>query len=136
MLEQWFNALPVQATAVLYSDVVPMLSDFLAIEQKQATPMMSEEDKVEEHYFFQDTIRDSKDEKVDRKDIASKVLDLLGKIGGHAHSIINNDLTKKHNKENFIRWDPEKRLKFTVPLHTAKIDVYLDSCLPRIVDLA
>lgn len=32
MLEQWFNALPVQLTAELYSDVVPLLSDFLAIE--------------------------------------------------------------------------------------------------------
>jgi hypothetical protein len=39
-------------TADLYSDVVPMLSDFLAIEQKQATSTMNEEDKVEEHYFF------------------------------------------------------------------------------------
>ena len=64
------------------------------------------------------------------------MLDLLGKIGGHSHSIINNELTKKHDQENFVRWDPEKRLKFTVPLHTEKIDVYLDSCLPRIVDLA
>lgn len=135
MLEQWFNALPVQLTVELYSNVVPMLSDFLTIESKQATGS-SEEDKVEEHYFFQDVIRDSKDKKVDRKDIASKVLDLLGKIGGHAHSIINNDLTKKHDKENFIRWDPEKRLKFSVPLYNEKIDVYLDACLPRIVELA
>lgn len=30
-------------------------------------------------------------EHFDRKDIATKVLDLLGKIGGHAHSIINNE---------------------------------------------
>lgn len=71
-----------------------------------------------------------------RKDIANKVLDLLGKIGGFAHNIINNELSKKHDKKNFIRWDPEKRLKFTLPLYNRKIDVYLDSCLPRIVDLA
>ena len=147
MLEQWFNALPVQMTAQLYSDVVPMLSDFLAIQNKSyggtaalsstyAANTTTDERQEEEHYFFQDIIRDSTDEKIDRKDIASKVLDLLGKIGGHAHSIINNDLTKKHDKENFVRWDPEKRLKFTVPLHTDKIEIYLDSCLPRIVDLA
>ena len=54
MLEQWFNALPVQMTAELYSDVVPMLSDFLAIEQKQGQVSggVGEEEKVEEHYFF------------------------------------------------------------------------------------
>ena len=42
----------------------------------------------------------------------------------------------KSEVENFVRWDPEKRLLFTIPLSSAKIDIYLDSCLPRIVDLA
>lgn len=42
----------------------------------------------------------------------------------------------KSEVENFVRWDPEKRLLFTVPLSSAKIDIYLDACLPRIVDLA
>lgn len=78
----------------------------------------------------------SVDSKIDRKDIAYKVLDLLGKLGGHAHNIINNDLTKMHEKENFIKWDPERRLKFTLPLYSKKIDIYLDSCLPKLVDLA
>jgi len=64
------------------------------------------------------------------------VLDLLGKIGGHAHSIISSELSKEHDKVNFIRWDPEKRLKFSIPLYNRKLDVYLDSCLPRIVELA
>jgi hypothetical protein len=36
-------------------------------------------------------LKSGNDNKVyERKDIATKVLDLLGKIGGHAHSIINN----------------------------------------------
>lgn len=55
-------------------------------------------------------MRSSNNTKIDRKDIAYKVLDLLGKIGGHAHNIINNEQTKEHEKENFIKWDPEKRL--------------------------
>jgi DNA-dependent protein kinase catalytic subunit len=76
------------------------------------------------------------DVKIDRKDIAYKVLDLLGKIGGHAHNIINNEQTKITEKENFIKWDPEKRIKFTLPLYTKKIDIYLDSCLPKLIDLA
>lgn len=73
---------------------------------------------------------------IERKDIALKVLDLLGKIGGHAHSIINNDQNKVIEKENFIKWDPEKRLKFTIPLYTKKIDIYFDAVLPKLVDLA
>ena len=81
-------------------------------------------------------IKDTKDVKIDRREIANKVIDLLGKIGGHAHKIINNELTKNHDKENFIRWDSEKRLKLTIPLNQRKIDIYLDSCLPRIIDIA
>lgn len=73
---------------------------------------------------------------IERKDIANKVLNLLGKLGGHAHSIINNAQTKLHEKEHFIKWDPERRLKFTVPLFTTKVDIYFDSCLPKLVDLA
>ncbi len=63
---------------------------------------------------------------ISRKLISQTVLELLGKIGGYAHNIINNELSKKHDKENFIRWDSEKRLKFTLPLYTRKIDIYLD----------
>jgi hypothetical protein len=74
--------------------------------------------------------------RIDRKDIAYKVLDLLEKIGSHAHNIINNELTKINEKENFIKWDPEKRLKFTIPLYTKKVDIYFDACLPKLDDLA
>ena len=119
---------------------MPKLSYFLTIErndnEKLSLTGNNLEEKVQENFFFQDIIKDSKEESVDKTEIASKVLDLLGKIGGHAHSLINNELSKKHDKENYIRWDPDKRLKFAVPLHSSKIDIYLDSCLPRIVDLA
>jgi hypothetical protein len=81
-------------------------------------------------------IKDTKEVKIDRREIANKVVDLLGKIGGHAHQIINNDITKDHDKENFIRWDSEKRIKFSIPLNQRKVDIYLDSCLPRIIDIA
>lgn len=148
MLEQWFNTLPVSVTAELYSNVVPKLSDFL-INQESAIgksgDINPEEDYFErdgegftETFYFQEKLIEEREElrKIDRRDIANKVLDLLGKIGGHAHSIINNELSKKHDKENVIRWDTEKRLRLLVPLHLSKLEIYLDSCLPRIVDLA
>ena len=64
------------------------------------------------------------------------MLELLGKIGGHSHSIISNEKTKLIEKENYMKWDPEKKLKFTIPLYTKKIDIYFDSCMPRLIDLA
>lgn len=81
-------------------------------------------------------LKSGNDIKIERKDLAYKILDLLGKIGGHAHNIINNEQNKRIEKENFIKWDPEKRIKFTIPLYTKKIDIYFDSSLPKLVDLA
>jgi hypothetical protein len=63
-------------------------------------------------------LKTGEEEEIDQKDIALSILDLLGKIGGHSHSIINNDEAKSHDKENYIRWDPEKRIKFAVPLYS------------------
>ena len=89
-----------------------------------------------ESYYYQEMLKSGNEVRIDRKDIAYKVLDVLGKIGGNAHSIINNEQTKLHEKENFIKWDPEKRLKFTIPLYAKKIDIYFDAILPKLVDLA
>ena len=96
-LEKWFNALPVSLVAQLYSDILPKLSDFLYLNDssKYASSRSRGEDQPET-YFFQDLIKETKDCTIDRREIANKVLDLLGKIGGHAHSIINNELNKKH----------------------------------------
>ena len=143
MLEHWFNALPIHATIDLYRDILPRLSDFLHIDDDHANKhgggkkKSQHQQQQQEDYQFQEMLKAGNDKgQLDRKDIAAKVLDLLGKIGGHAHSIINNQQSKEHEKENFIKWDPERRLKFTVPLYTTKVDIYLDACLPKLVDLA
>jgi len=73
------------------------------------------------------------EEDISQHDIALSILNLLGRIGGHAHSIIDNDDSKEREKENYIRWDPEQRLKFTLPLYSKHLEVHLDSCLPKVV---
>ena len=125
-------------TIDLYRDVLPKLSDFLHIEDEKAQKKASKSGKTQDDFQFQEMLKSGNDEnvQVERKDIASRVLNLLGKIGGHAHLIINNEQTRQHEKEHFIKWDPEKRLKFTVPLITTKVDIYFDACLPKLVDLA
>jgi hypothetical protein len=129
MLEQWFSQLPPNTTVKLYREIIPQLSDFLNAEVDQG-------DNPE--YFHQRVLKKELEfgqTSFTTRDISNKVLDLLGKIGGYAHNIINNEISKKHDKENFIRWDPEKRLKFSLPLYNTKVDIYFDSCLPRVVEL-
>ena len=67
---------------------------------------------------YAEMLKAGEDDEFDQKDIALSVLDLLGKLGGHSHSIINNEESKSHDKENYIRWDPEKRLRFAIPLYS------------------
>jgi DNA-dependent protein kinase catalytic subunit len=124
-------------TEELYTEVLPKLSEYLQVDEEGANRGKKGGRGGQEEFQFSEMLKSNDDnEHFDRKDIAAKVLDLLGKIGGHAHSIINNEQTRLHEKENFIKWDPERRLKFTVPLYTAKVDIYLDACLPKLVDLA
>lgn len=82
-----------------------------------------------------DLLKEKKEVTITRVEIAKKVLDLLGKIGGYAHSIVPIETT---NQDDFIKWDSKKRLKIEIPLNsnTQGVQIYLDSCLPRIIDLA
>jgi hypothetical protein len=88
-LEQWFNQMPMYVTAELYKEVLPKLSEYLQIDPDKKEGLKK---KGQEEFQFQEMLKSNDDnEHFDRKDIATKVLDLLGKIGGHAHSIINNE---------------------------------------------
>lgn len=60
-----------------------------------------------------DLLKEKKEAPITRVEIANKVLDLLGKIGGYAHLIVPNDLT--NSQDDFIKWDNEKRLKIEIP---------------------
>lgn len=134
MLDKWFCSLPPSITAKLYKQLLPKLSDYLNVENDVA---VSHDSKAE--FFHQRVLAKERDfgrRKVSRRDISKRVLALLGQIGGYAHHIISNEESRRRERENFIRWDSEKRLKFTLPLYNKKIDIYLDACLPRVVDLA
>jgi len=88
MLEKWFNALPLNVTVDLYKDILPQLSDFLHVETGKGA---KRKDLLNDTYYYQEMLKTGNEVSIERKDIAYKVLDLLGKIGGHAHSIINTD---------------------------------------------
>jgi len=128
MLEEWFNQLPPTLTQELYRDILPLFSEYLAADEQQATALQASLND------YADMMKVGEEE-ISKKDIALRVLALLGKIGGNAHAIINNEDSKSHDKENYIRWDPEKRLKFCVPLYSKQVAIHFDACLPKIVQL-
>ena len=88
----------------------------------------------EQEYLWQSYLKGS-DKRVERRELATNILALLGKLGGRAHAIVAPARSGAAGS-SFVRWDPEKRVRFTLPLVSQKVDVYFDSLLPRLVDLA
>ncbi|RHZ54176.1 hypothetical protein Glove_429g28 [Diversispora epigaea] len=86
-------------------------------------------------------------------DLQVRVLRILGRLGGVNKLIIENisnegtisKLNTQFKSSNFknksltsslLAWDPERRLKFTIPYPDCKIEIIFDEFLPRIVELA
>lgn len=90
MLEQWFNLLPVGVTIELYHDVLPRLSDFLQVDSDERGKRKNAQQEPDAFQYLE-MLKSGNEVHIERKDIAIKVLDLLGKIGGHSHAIINNE---------------------------------------------
>lgn len=91
-LEHWFNKMPMYVTTELYTEVLPKLSEYLQVDPETSNGKNGKRKAGQEETQFQEMLKSNDDsEHFDRRDIAAKVLDLLGKIGGHAHSIINNE---------------------------------------------
>jgi len=113
MLEEWIKALPFSISMELYKDILPKLSPYLQIDVGKR-----QKHKGTAESYFAELLKAGNEVQYDRHDIANKVLDLLGNIGGFAHNIINNEESKAHEKENYIKWDPERRLLFQLPLYS------------------
>jgi DNA-dependent protein kinase catalytic subunit len=61
-----------------------------------------------------------------------RILRLLGKLGGSNHRVVGDvDLTSGN-----IAWDVVERLRFSFPFQDMKPEVFLDSFLPVVVELA
>lgn len=68
--------------------------------------------------------------------LQTRILRLLGKLGGDNMFMIPDTRTAIENNSSAISWDSMKRIKFHVPFKGIKPELFLDQFVPRIVELA
>ncbi|KAI5080746.1 hypothetical protein GOP47_0003929 [Adiantum capillus-veneris] len=65
-----------------------------------------------------------------------RILKFLGRIGKHAHSLVPDVNLLQIVGVGGLAWGTTDQLRFILPFRDDKTDAWLDSLLPRIVDLA
>jgi hypothetical protein len=120
-LDRWFRASELGSNVL--TEVLPKLQPYLIHSQD----VEEQSDKqTTEIGISQDFLRCST-KVFTKQELARKVLEVLGNIGSQAHQMVaqSDDGILKD-----IKWDPVNRIKFTLPLHTQKVDLFFDPIMP------
>ena len=77
----------------------------------------------------------------EEKILLMRVLRLLGSVGSYSHFLVNSmeedeQSGTDQNRDSTILWDSTMRISIDVPLYATEATLWLDSCLPRIAQLA
>jgi len=134
VFHHWLKVLPDECEEI-EKDILPILSNFLIV---SSTSSSKEEELSGLQSAFSKYKSKSKS-KVDDKTIEDatkivqhQVLRLLGSVGGKSRLILN----KLPTSEEGIVWESNPRVKFHLPLGDIQPEIYLDSLLPRVLELS
>ncbi|XP_077126580.1 DNA-dependent protein kinase catalytic subunit [Ranitomeya variabilis] len=146
-LEDWSSRIPPDTMELYYKDILPSLDGYLTDTSSSDKSLNALDvdrlSRASQKGFNKYLIKQIQRTKVltvkDESSLAavrSRVVRLLGSLGGH----INRSLVTATSTEEMIKthvsWDTEKRLSFAVPFADLKPEIYLDTFLPRVTDLA
>ncbi|KAI8803069.1 hypothetical protein BJ742DRAFT_830454 [Cladochytrium replicatum] len=148
-LEDWHTRMPRGLVRELLPKVLPSLADYIETGDNESGLSLLVDEKLADAgkanmtrkarqkaykrpgarktYISNPT---DQDEFFHARDFRFRVLMFLGGLGGDSRSMIVTPI------ENYIAWDTEKHLRFTVPFKDMNLEFYLDDILPRIVEQA
>ncbi|KAJ3150478.1 hypothetical protein HDU86_006651 [Geranomyces michiganensis] len=147
-LERWIVEFPQDVLLPAYRQVLPLLVDYLMTDvqvvQQSSTPSPRKPMPLGLRFRMRNvaTIRNritmaasaaNADPALQLKAIRSRIVMLLGKIGGANRLMLEGNLDAE---QQIIAWDTEKRLSFEIPFKEINCQIYLDDILPRVVELA
>ena len=77
----------------------------------------------------------------EEKILLMRILRLLGSLGSYSHFLVNSleedeRSSTDQNRDSSILWDSTMRISIDLPLYASEATLWLDSCLPRIAQLA
>ncbi|KYQ91591.1 DNA-dependent protein kinase subunit [Tieghemostelium lacteum] len=148
-IEYWLEEVPHQVSDHL-QDILPNLNDYLLISyQAFNSDQHMSVNSIETSEILKQTFHSN------RKKFTSKTLDpkllqfrssivtiqnriirLLGRLGGKNYHFLGETNLLAPGTESGTVWDTESRIKFSVAFIDQKVDIYLDSILPGVVNLA
>ncbi|KAL9649605.1 hypothetical protein ABK040_003282 [Willaertia magna] len=150
-LEHWLKVMPRnELIEKCLSEVLPLLNPYLMVNfstfdideensetldvkkllksQTKTSIRKTEEKKYKSKIF-------TEGDKTPLKKVQISIIRLLGKIGGDNNLLLKGKVAST-DSENIIAWDTEKRLKFSMPFRDIKPELFFDSILPRVAELA
>ena len=119
-LDKWIAHIPIKVLQPYMKTILPHLSPYLVLSSEKHSPS-----QVENTEIAQILMRDTDTHTAAH--ISKRVLELLGNLGGECHTVVGD----KQISSAAMAWDLDRIVKFPVPLLNRKIDIYLDSVLPK-----
>ncbi|XP_063779765.1 DNA-dependent protein kinase catalytic subunit [Pseudophryne corroboree] len=146
-LEDWSSRIPPDIIQPFYKDILPSLDDYLtnsssADDSLNAVDVayLSRASQKGFNKYLVNKIKRAKalsvKEESSLASVRSRVVRLLGSLGGHINRSLVTAASTEEMIKNHVSWDTEKRLSFAVPFADMKPVIYLDTFLPHVTDLA
>lgn len=142
-LEQWLGVTGASSTRdkeetyAILSKLLPLLTDYLSAttnsKQEQSVDTKTKE-SVKISQWRKSRLRSTTSQAVvTSRQLQYRIIQLLGSLGSRSTAAIPDPEEKLGS---VLSWDPSGKLTMAIPFATAKIDVCLDTLLPRVVELA
>ncbi|XP_075703736.1 DNA-dependent protein kinase catalytic subunit-like, partial [Rhinoderma darwinii] len=146
-LEHWSSRIPPDIMEPFYKDVLPCLDGYLtdtsstdgSLNALDVDRLSRASQKGFNKYLIKQIQRTkalSVKEESSLAAVRSRVVRLLGSLGGQINRSLVTATSTEEMIKNHVSWDTEKRLSFAVPFADLKPVIYLDTFLPRVTELA
>jgi DNA-dependent protein kinase catalytic subunit len=150
-IEYWYRVLPESVTPY-FSEFMPQLSDYLSVSGDEAVAgggvedkesRGSDSDRKQRQQKFK--IRAAKGHQLEHIraqesnafiELQARILRFLGCVGGENIHLVGAVNLMAPGTESGMAWDITPRIKFMLPFRDMKPEMFLDSFLPRVVELA
>ena len=121
VLERWLVLVP-DAMQTHLPSILPKLADYI-----RASSYTFGDEKIQ-----LDSKHQGKKLENPETVLIHRILGFLGKVGGASRYVLKQESLEK----GYMRWDPEDLVKYPISFPEYKLDIYLDSLLPRLAYLA
>jgi len=145
-LESWISSLGPEKLNSCLSKILPCLNQYLSLkdqsnteerkfrlQQKKRSITVQDNSEEEKHKKMQKNMFDEAD-LTPLRDVQLRIIRLLARLGGENYFILNEDPEKL--AERIMSWDSQSKILFNIPFRDIKPEMYLDSLLPRVAELA